>query len=348
MAHGVIRNRETLVVRIDTNDSTGYGECYALADPYPYPEFLDGAELVIREQLIPRLLSAHDDLTPARLEALNQGIRGNKMAKSAVETALLDARLRAAGMSMADFLGATRRRVVAGVSLPLMSDMSALVEKASHALEEGYLRLKFRIAPGFDIDAIRAVRGLGDHFSLHVDANGAYNAEHMDHLSRLDGLGLDMLEQPFEPDNLRAHELLARRMSTPICLDESITSANAAADAILRGAAAMVALKPLRVGGFLESRRVHEVCRVLDVPMFCSGMLESGLSLAGNLALAGLPNFTLAADLWSPERYFEQDFVAPYPLSDGTFAIPDGPGLGVEILHDVLDTLTVSTHEARR
>jgi O-succinylbenzoate synthase len=345
LPNGVIEDRQTLVVRVRTPASEGWGECYALTYPYPYPDYLDSAEHVLREFLIPPVLAAADDVTAPRVGPLTAGLRGHRFARSALETAVLDAELRAGGLSLASYLGSVSDEVVAGVSLPMYPQVDDVVKAVQSALEEGYLRVKFRIKPGFDVEPVRAARALGDGFSLHVDANGAYGAEHMAQLRKLDDLGLDMLEQPFAPEDIRTHELLARQIHTPICLDESIVSAKVAADAIVRGAAQMVALKPLRVGGYLESRRIHDVCRALDAPMFCSGMLESGISLAANLALASLPGFTLAADLWSPERYFEQDFVAPFPLVDGRLAVPQGAGIGVDVLPDVLDELTVSTHE---
>jgi O-succinylbenzoate synthase len=345
LPNGIIEKRETVVVRVRTRQSEGWGECYALSYPYPYPDYLDSAEHVLAEFLIPILLEAGPSVTAPRVGPLASVLRGHRFAKSALETAVMDAELRAAGLSLASYLGSVTDEVVAGVSLPMYSSVNDVVDSVQRALDDGYLRVKFRIKPGFDVEPVRAARALGDGFSLHVDANGAYGAEHMSQLRKLDELGLDMLEQPFAPEDLRAHELLAREMHTPICLDESVVSAKVAADAIVRGAAQMVALKPLRVGGYLEARRVHDVCEALGAPMFCSGMLESGISLAANLALAGLPNFTLAADLWSPERYFEQDFVAPFPLTDGKLTVPQGPGLGVDVLTDVLDELTVSKRE---
>lgn len=346
LPNGIIEDREVLVLRVRAREAEGWGECYALSYPYPYPDYLDSAQYVLSRFLIPQVL-ARQEWTAARVGEAGAAVRGHRMAKAALESAVLDAELRACGMSLATYLGAVRDEVVAGVSLPLYGTAGEVVKAVEAALAEGYQRVKFRIKPGFDVEPVRAARSIGAGFNLHVDANGAYRAEHMPQLRRLDELGLDMLEQPFAPEDLRTHELLARQMATPICLDESIVSAKVAADAIARGAGRMVALKPLRVGGFLEARRVHDVCQAMDAPMFCSGMLESGISLAGNLALAALPHFTLPADLWSPERYFEQDLVAPFALCDGKLAVPRGPGIGVDVRLDVLDELTVHTEEFR-
>jgi O-succinylbenzoate synthase len=224
-----------------------------------------------------------------------------------------------------------------------MPSIPELLRAVASYLEAGYLRIKLKIKPGWDTGPVRAVREqFGDHVLLQVDANTAYTLSDAQHLATLDEFGLLLIEQPLAEYDLRGHAALAQLVRTPICLDESITTARAAADAISLGACRIVNIKPGRVGGYLEARRVHDVCEAHGVPVWCGGMLETGIGRAANVALAALPGFTLPGDTSASDRYFERDITPPFVLRDGHLAVPDGPGIGVE--PDPAALRAVTTH----
>ena len=341
---GTETTRDILLIRVVTTDGDGWGECVAGATPVYSAEYVDGAAEVLRRYLVPAVAAlpdAHAHLVAPTLA----GIKGHRMAKAALEAAVLDAQLRAAGMSFGRYLGATRERVPAGVSVGIAGSIPELLDAVEGYLDEGYLRIKLKIEPGWDVAPVRAVRErFGDDVTLQVDANTAYTLADARHLARLDAFDLLLIEQPLDEDDLLAHAELARTVRTPICLDESITSARAAADAIALRACEIVNIKPGRVGGYLEARRIHDVCQAHGVPVWCGGMLESGVGRAANVALAALPNFVLPGDTSASDRYFRQDITAPFLLQDGHLAVPDGPGIGVEPATDVLDAVTTA-HE---
>jgi o-succinylbenzoate synthase len=263
-----------------------------------------------------------------------------------VQTAVLDAQLRSAGMPLGTFLGAIRPTVPAGVSVGIMDSIPQLLDAVDGYLAAGYLRIKLKIEPGWDVAPVRAVRErFGDDVLLQVDANTAYTLADARQLARLDPFDLLLIEQPLPEDDLLGHAQLARHISTPIYLDESITSAKVAADAISLGACAIVNIKPGRVGGYLESRRVHDVCQAHGVPVWCGGMLETGVGRAANLALASLPGFTLPGDTSASGRYYREDITEPFVMQDGRLAVPQGPGLGVQPRPDVLQSVTTRREE---
>jgi O-succinylbenzoate synthase len=237
-----------------------------------------------------------------------------------------------------------RDAVDAGVSVGIMDSVPALLDAVSGYLDAGYRRIKLKIEPGWDIEPVSAVREqFGDGILLQVDANTAYTLADAQHLSRLDPFNLLLIEQPLDEEDILGHAKLARLIRTPVCLDESITSARIAAAAIELGACAIVNIKPGRVGGYLEARRIHDVCAAHGVPVWCGGMLETGIGRAANVALAALPNFTLPGDTSASDRYFSQDVTAPFVLEDGRLRVPTGPGIGVDPLPDVLESITAST-----
>jgi o-succinylbenzoate synthase len=340
---GVERARDVLLVRWVTPDAEGWGECVAMSEPRYSSEFVDGAAEVIRRFLVPALAGlSHVDAVSA--ESAFAGIKGHPMAKAAVQTAVLDAQLRAAGMSFGTFLGAVRPMVPAGVSVGIMDSIPELLAAVESYLDAGYLRIKLKIEPGWDVEAVRAVRErFGDEVLLQVDANTAYSLSDARHLARLDPFDLLLIEQPLAEDDVRGHAALARVVRTPICLDESITSARAAADAIALGACAIVNVKPGRVGGYLEARRIHDVCAANGIAVWAGGMLETGLGRAANVALAALPGFTLPGDTSASDRYFSRDITRPFVLEDGHIRVPTGAGLGVDPDPAVLADVTTST-----
>ncbi len=314
-----------------------------MAEPLYSSEFVDGATEVIRRFILPRIAAGHCT-SGAMVAPLLSTLKGHPMSKAAVEMAVLDAELRAAGQSFAAYLGAERTRVPAGVSVGIIASTGELVDQVAGYLEAGYLRIKLKIKPGWDVEPVRAVREhFGDEILLQVDANTAYTLADARQLARLDPFDLLLIEQPLSEDDMRGHAALARLIRTPICLDETITSARSAADAIALGACSIVNIKAGRVGGYLEARRVHDVCAANGVPVWCGGMLETGLGRAANVALAALPGFSLPGDTSGSDRYFETDITAPFVLESGHLAVPTGPGLGVEPIEEILKEVTTSS-----
>ena len=345
---GVETDRDILLVRAETDAGEGWGECVAMGEPRYSPEYVDGAQHVIERFFAPVLL-ARPALTAADVARLLAVFEGHPMAKAAVEMAVLDAELRAAGTSFATHLGAVRDRVPAGVSVGITDDVETLLDQVEGYLADGYLRIKLKIEPGLDVERVRAVRArVGPDVALQVDANAAYTVDDGPHLAALDELDLLLIEQPLPPDDIAGHVVLARRLRTPICLDESVTSAGVARDCIERGATAIVNIKAGRVGGYLESVAVHDVCAAAGVPVWCGGMLETGLGRAANIALAALPGFTLPGDTSASSRYWATDLTEPFVLGeDGHIAVPTGPGLGVEPRPDVLEAITTASRWVR-
>jgi O-succinylbenzoate synthase len=339
---GTTTEREVLLVRVATPDAEGWGECVAMEEPLYSYEDLETASHVLRTQLVPRLLALPERLTAARVAPALEKVKGHPMAKAALELAVLDAELRGSGRSLGDHLGAVRDAVPAGVSVGIMASVPELLDAVEGYLEQGYVRIKLKIEPGWDVEPVRAVRERFGDIGLQVDANTAYTLADARHLARLDPFDLLLVEQPLPEDDLRGHAELARLIRTPVCLDESITSARAAADAIAIGACSVVNIKAGRVGGYLEAVRVHDVAQAHGVPVWCGGMLETGLGRAANVALAGLPGFVLPGDTSASDRYYRQDVTRPFVLDDGHVQVPTGPGLGVEPDPAVLAELTVS------
>ncbi|MDP8992499.1 MAG: o-succinylbenzoate synthase [Actinomycetota bacterium] len=333
--------RDVLLVKVSTTEAEGWGECTAMGEPTYTSEYVDGAHHVIHHHLVPRLVD-RPSLTADSVAPALAAVKGHPMAKTALEMAVLDAELRSAGTSLAAHLGGAREAVDAGVSVGMAGSVAELLTSVGHHVDAGYRRVKIKVGPGWDVEPVRAVRERFADVTLQVDANGAYRPAEAAPLVELDTFELAMIEQPFGPDELIAHAELARRLRTPVCLDESITSAAAAQSAIALGAASVVNVKASRVGGYLEARRVHDVCLATGVPVWCGGMLESGLGRAANVALASLPGFTLPGDLSASDRYYEQDLTPPFVLEDGRLRVPTGPGLGVEVLDDVIEAFTTS------
>jgi O-succinylbenzoate synthase len=305
-------------------------------------EHVDGAAEVIRRFFAPALAGV--DVDAWVVETRLAPFKGHPMAKAAVQTAVLDAVLRAGGLPLGGFLGAIRDRVPAGVSVGIMDSVPALLDAVAGYLDAGYLRIKLKIEPGWDVEPVRAVRErFGDAVPLQVDANTAYTLGDARQLARLDPFDLLLIEQPLPEDDVRGHAALARLIRTPICLDESIVSARAAADAIALGACSIVNIKPGRVGGYLEARRVHDVCAANGVAVWAGGMLETGLGRAANVTLAALPGFTLPGDTSASDRYYARDITPPFVLEAGHVAVPTGPGIGVSPIPDVLAEVTTDT-----
>jgi O-succinylbenzoate synthase len=349
-ALGTIDRRDVLLVRVVASGVSGWGECVAQPEPTYSAEYVEGAADVLARHLIPRVLRlAGMGAGAGRVRAAMGAVKGHPMAKTALEVAALDAELRATGRSLAVDLaarcqppaGPPPRSVVAGVAVGVTGEVAALVDEVARRVEEGYRRVKLKIHPEWDTVPVEAVRSRWGpaELLLQVDANGSYagSEDPVAALRPLDDAELLLVEQPLGDDDLVGHAALAQALRTPVCLDESITSTATAASALALGACGVINLKMGRVGGVAEALRIHDLCRAASVPVWCGGMLETGVGRAANLALASLPGFTLPGDLSAADRFWADDIVTePARLRPGgTIAVPDGPGLGVDVRPDL-------------
>ncbi len=345
---GVETEKACVLVRVVTDDAEGWGECVAGLDPGYSEEWNESAWLVIREFLAPALFAA-GDVTSDDLDRVLGGVRGNPMAKATVIDAFLDAELRAQGRSLAQHLGADKDRVACGVSIGITDTTAELLERVEGYLAEGYRRIKLKIEPGLDVERVAAVRSAHPDIALSVDANAAYTLDDVEIFRSLDAFDLLMIEQPLHHDDLVEHAKLQAQIRTDICLDESIRSAADAAAAIELRACRIVNIKQGRVGGVPEAVRIHDVARAAGIPVWCGGMLETGIGRATNLALAALPGFTLPGDTSASARYFDDDITAPFVMApDGTMELPNGPGIGVTPRPDRLEATTQRVEKLTR
>lgn len=339
---GVQSERDILLVKAITSEGDGWGECVATEEPTYSPEYVESAQHVLVHHLIPRLFEVAS-LTAEDLAEIMRPVHGHQMAKAAIEMAVLDAQLRASGMSFAQFFGAVRPEVDCGVSVGIHRTIPELLDTVGGYLDQGYRRIKLKIKPGWDVEPVRAVRERFGDVPLQVDANTAYSAGDAKHLAELDAFELLLIEQPLPEEEVLAHAELAKVVRTAICLDESITSAQSAADAIQLGACSIINIKPGRVGGYLEARRIHDLCAAKGVPVWMGGMLETGLGRAGNVAMAAMPNFTFPGDTSASDRYYHRDITEPFVLVEGRLKVPTGPGLGVNVDQEFLAEITHKT-----
>ena len=345
ISSGICTERRICLLELTSSDGvTGWSECVAGEQPNYSDETIDTAWLAIRSWVAPRILKQELE-GPAIVHAiLERDFRGHRMAKAAVEMGCWELAARLCDRPLAALLGGTRERIVTGISLGLQASPEALVQRARAAVQQGYKKIKLKIAPGADVPYVRAVReALGADVHLMVDANSAYTLDDAEWLRGLDAFDLLMIEQPLGHDDLVRHAALQRLLKTPLCLDESITDVERAQDMITLQSGRIVNIKPGRVGGFTESIAIHDLCRRHGVPVWCGGMLESGIGRAHNVALASLPNFTLPGDLSPSARYWERDIVTPEWTmdGDGMVHVPRTPGMGVAVDMDRVENLTV-------
>ena len=326
--------RELLYVRAIGEKNSGWGECVAGVEPNYSSEYLENCQEVVKRFLVPML---HADSTAQSFVADAIPIRGNYMSKACVEAALLDLQLRDQKISLAKFLGATKTRVPSGVSVGIQHSLKDLILVVGEYLAQGYVRVKLKIEPGSDIELVRTVRKeFGDEILLQVDANAAYTVADAKLLKQLDAFNLLLIEQPLPEDDLAGHVELARQINTPVCLDESITSLDTARGALDLKACSVINIKPGRVGGYLEAKKIHDLCLSRGVPVWCGGMLETGIGRAANLALAALPGFTLPGDISASARYFDRDITEPFVINNGHIDVPNTVGIGVAPLPEML------------
>jgi O-succinylbenzoate synthase len=339
----------TFILAIVTGDGVdGLGECVAEQNPYYSSETAGTAWHIIKDFIAPSVLGRPFERAADVFPALH-AIRGHNMAKAAVEMAVWDLEARQRGVPLSRLLGGTRTQIESGVSIGIQDSLDQLGEKIAVELAAGYRRIKIKIKPGWDIDAVRMVRERFDRIPLMVDANAAYTFDDANHLAALDPFDLMMIEQPLDYDDVRDHAALQRVVRTPICLDESIHTPKIAREAIMSGACRIINIKPGRLGGHAESIRVHDIAAGQGIPVWHGGMLESGIGRAHNIHLSSLPNFTLPGDIAASRRYYAPDLIDP-PIevrADGTIPVPDGPGIGVHVDWDRVAHATLETLDVR-
>ena len=351
ISSGEVRERRILLLELhDASGASVWSECVAGEAPNYSSETIDTAWIVITQFVAPRVLGrtfAH----PGEIhDLLERDFRGHNMAKAAVEMGLWALASTLEGEPLARFIGGTRAEIATGISLGIQASPAALIEKARAALEAGYRKVKIKIEPGHDVEWIAAVRdALGPEAYLMADANNAYTLDDTDRLVALDGFGLMMIEQPLAYDDIVRHAELQKRLKTPICLDESITGLDKAQDMVTLGSGRIVNIKAGRVGGYTPSIAIHDFCQERGVPVWCGGMLESGVGRAYNVAIASLPNFTLPGDVSPSARYWARDIVSPeWTMNRGMVRVPlDRPGIGVDVDAARVASLTVRTAELR-
>ncbi len=346
---GVELYEEHILVRVDGEGMSGWGECVVEPTPSYSYETLQTAWHILRDFLVPGVLGKNFETIHDAL-AQYAWVRGHRMARAGLEAALSDLFAKANGQSLSAFLGGTRKRVPVGVSVGLQSSSAQLVKTVEEYLRDGYQRIKIKIAPGRDIDLVSAIRKEFPDIQLQVDANSAYTLNDVAMLKKLDDFGLQLNEQPLGYDDIYDHSILARQITTPICLDESIYTLSDARAALELGSCSIINIKPGRVGGYTESKKIHDFCMSKNIPVWHGGMDESGIGRAGNIALASLPNFILPGDISASRRYYKEDIVDPaFEIdSDSMMPVPTGLGIGVEILMERLERVTVSKEEFKR
>jgi O-succinylbenzoate synthase len=335
--------RRILLVRVlDRDGAEGWGECTAGEGPFYSEEWVDSAWEVTRRFLAPMTLGREVE-GAAEVGGLMKRVRGNRMAKAAIETACWELEAGRLGVPLWKHLGGVREEIPCGVSIGIQDSHEELLEKIERELADGYQRIKIKVKPGWDREVVETVRRRFPGINLMVDANSAYTLDDAPMLRALDEYNLMMIEQPLAYDDREDHARLQRELKTPICLDESVHSAEDARKAIESGACRIINVKLGRVGGHAEARRVERVCREKGIPVWCGGMLESGIGRAQNIAMATLEGFTLPGDVSASARYWEEDIIEP-PVTitpRGTIRAPEGPGLGFKIKRERIDALTV-------
>jgi O-succinylbenzoate synthase len=338
---GKVQHRHILIARLHADGLSGYGECAARDGPWYCAETIESALHILRDFLVPLTLG-RTIAGPEELSGLFAPVRGNNMAKATLEMAFWDLWAKAQGIPLSRALGGVRDQIASGVSIGIQDNPATLFELIERHLAEGYRRIKLKIRPGHDLQIGREVRRRFPDVPLMLDANSAYTLADRPLFRALDELDLLMIEQPLAHDDIVDHAALQREIRTPICLDESIRTPEDGRKAIELGSCRVVNVKTGRMGGHTPSRRLHDVCRERDIPVWCGGMLETGIGRAHNVAMASLPNFRLPGDVSASDRYYTEEIIAPpFTLSPaGTIAVPEGPGIGVQVLEDVLERLT--------
>jgi o-succinylbenzoate synthase len=339
---GRTTERAILLVTLHGGGLNAWGECVAGENPFYSSEWVDSAWVTMAQFLAPVLLGKNF-ATARELPPLLAPVKGHRMAKAAIENALWAAEAEEKGVPLWKLLGGTKRQIECGVSIGIQNSVEQLLEKIETELSAGYRRIKVKVKPGWDVNVLGRIRERWPHILLSCDANSAYQMDHVEHLKRFDEFALLMIEQPLWNDDFFFHARLQKQIKSAICLDESIRQARDAEAALQLGACRIVNIKVGRVGGFNEAVRVHDVCRAHNVPVWCGGMLESGIGRAHNIALSTLDNFRLPGDVSASKRYWKEDIIEPEVevTREGLINVPDAAGTGYRVREDVIEKLTV-------
>jgi len=340
---GRTTERRIILARVmDADGAEGWGECTVGEGPFYCEELTESAWNTLKTYLAPMVLG-HEVESASRIFSLMKAVRGNRMAKAALETACWDLETKREGVPLWKHLGGTQREIPCGVSIGIQETPEALIEKIERELEAGYQRIKIKIKPGWDVNIIEQVRARFPDIQLMGDANSAYSLMDAPLFRAMDEFRLMMIEQPLAYDDMLDHALLQKQVRTPICLDESIRTPDDARHAIDLSACRIINIKLGRVGGHEQAERVERVCRERNIPVWCGGMLESGIGRAHNIAMATLAGFTLPGDVSASARYWAEDIIEPEVTvtPEGTIIAPDAPGIGFEIKRERIDALTV-------
>jgi len=342
---GVMQDRRIILVEVIANGVSGWGEVTSTEGPFYNSETTDTAWHIISDFIAPALIGKVLPTAP-EFKTIVNGIRGHEMAKAGVENAIWDAEAQQKGVSLSKLLGGTLDEVVCGVSIGIQDEPGTMVKKVEEEVLRGYNRIKLKIKPGKDMAFVNAVRKAFPEIQLSVDANCAYQLEDAFHLRKFDDFRLLMIEQPLQWDEINGHAKLQAQLQSPICLDECITHARHAFTAITWCACRVINIKLGRVGGHTEARRVHDICSTHGIPVWCGGMLESGIGRAHNIAMSTLPGFTLPGDVSASRRYWDEDIIEPEVevTPRGTIHVPQTGGLGYKVRSQLIDQLTVRTN----
>lgn len=345
---GRTTERRILLTEVQADGVAGWGECTAGEHPTFSEESTDTAWIVLTKELVPALLNA-ESVTPGGCAKVFSHIRGNRMAKAALENAVWDAESQMAGISLSKLLGGVRDTIQCGVSIGIQSSVDKLLDVVERELAAGYRRIKLKCKPGLDTQLFEAVRKRWPDILLSCDANASYRLKDEEHLRSFDDFRLLMIEQPLWPDDFYFHSLLQRQLETPICLDESIRNRRDALAAIEMESCRIVNIKLGRVGGFGEAIRVHNVTAERGIPVWCGGMLETGIGRAHNIALSSLENFTLPGDVSASKRYWAEDITDPAVevSAEGKIRVPEIAGRGFEVRQARVEQLTVRSERLR-
>ncbi|HUO17602.1 MAG TPA: o-succinylbenzoate synthase [Verrucomicrobiae bacterium] len=341
-------NRSILLVTVHCEGVDGWGECVVGEDPYYSSEWMESAWPTLTKYLIPALLGKKIE-SGRECPMLLQKVRGHRMAKGGLENALWDAEATQKQQPLWKLLGGQRREIACGVSIGIQDAVEQLLGKIETELAAGYRRIKVKIKPGWDVNVLERIRSRWADITLSCDANSAYTLDQIEHLRKLDQFNLLMIEQPLWNDDIYYHARLQKELRTAICLDESIVNARTAAAAVETGACRIINIKVGRVGGFSEAIAVHDVCRANKVPVWCGGMLETGIGRAHNIALSTLENFSLPGDVSASKRYWKEDIIEPEVevSAQGMIAISDQAGRGYRVKPDLIEKLTVRKETLR-
>jgi o-succinylbenzoate synthase len=341
-------SRRILLLTVHSEGIEGWGECVAGEDPYYSSEWIDGSWATIIRYLGPAVLGQNVE-SGRDCGALFSRIRGHRMAKAAIENALWEAEAQQRKLPLWKLLGGSRSDVACGVSIGIQDSVEQLLEKIQTELNAGYRRIKVKVKPGWDVQVLEKIRSRWSDITLSCDANSAYTLDQLEHLRRFDQFNLLMIEQPLWDDDIFYHARLQKELRTAICLDESIVNARSAAFAVETGACRIINIKVGRVGGFTEAKKIHDICQIRKIPVWCGGMLESGVGRAHNIALSSLENFSLPGDVSASQRYWKEDIIDPEVKvsSKGTISICNEPGTGYRVKQDLVEKLTTRKETLR-